>query len=393
VTTTRRLLVTTSYPRRPGDAAGCFVEARVQRLRAAGELVTVLCAGEPPGPDAVMSEPGLTVERVGHAVAGAPPLFYAGGAPERLEAAPGAAAVQALSLWGGLLPAIAAHTGGAAGAPPPDQLESHWLVPSALAVAAVRARARLPTPHCAHLHSGDVALLERLPFGAALARWVVARSDELVFASADLRDRLARLVGGNAEARVRAGRVAPALSGLLMDPPARPAPAARSRLRAARGVERPVVLAVGRLVPIKGHDLLIRAAGRLPPALRPAIVVLGEGPARAGLARLAARLRVDVRLPGEVPQAEVAGWLACAELFAQPSRVLPGGRTEGTPVALREALAALVPAIVTATGGMSELARLHPSLATIVAAEDPAALAAAIERHLTETQALPWSDS
>ena len=95
-----------------------------------------------------------------------------------------------------------------------------------------------------------------------------------------------------------------------------------------------VVLAVGRLDRQKGHDLLIRAfaaLGRGREGWR--LVILGEGPERSSLERLALTLGLgcEVIMPGVVR--EPAEWLYKAGLFVLPSRY------EGFPNSLLEAMA------------------------------------------------------
>jgi glycosyltransferase involved in cell wall biosynthesis len=80
----------------------------------------------------------------------------------------------------------------------------------------------------------------------------------------------------------------------------------------------------------------------------PELVILGDGPERRRLARLAAALDLPVRLPGFVSRDEVARWLRAADVFAQPSVRLANGRTEGAPVALAEARAVGTPVVVAA---------------------------------------------
>jgi alpha-1,3-rhamnosyl/mannosyltransferase len=108
-------------------------------------------------------------------------------------------------------------------------------------------------------------------------------------------------------------------------------------------------------------------------------VVVGEGPERGLLSRMAAARRLDLRLPGSLPPEAVAEWMAAADLYVQPSRVLPGGRREGTPLAIREALSSGLPVIASNAGGISELdaTSLH-----LVRPDDPAALAAALASGL-----------
>ena len=260
-----------------------------------------------------------------------------------------AAALQAARFWGGLLPAIRR-----AAARQVDVVESHWLLPSALAVAACVAPRTSPA-HVAHAHSGDVALLERLPGGGALARWLLARTTAAGAgqrrpagppAPAGRRPAATPDAGRCARRRARCCAVAAAAPGRRR---------AAAPARAPRGLDRPVVLAVGRLVAIKGHDVLVRAVARLPAAARPTLVILGEGDQRAALAALARARGVDLRLPGRGAARRRCrpGW-RWPTLFVHPSRAL-AGRTEGQPVAVREALAAGVPVVASASGGIPEL--------------------------------------
>jgi glycosyltransferase involved in cell wall biosynthesis len=315
-------LVATSFPRFPGDYAGSFVGDRVDELRAAGEDVEVLAAG--PGAAELCTEHGAV--RVTRIDAGG--LFYGAGAPETLERGGAAAWMQAARFTVMLARAIATRRERW------DAVECHWLVPCALAAAS-----SAPALPCrAFAHSGDVALLERIPFGHAIARLLAAAANaDISFVSADLQARFARLVGRSV------GRVAP-----LSVSAARFAHRGgrQAAARRALGLERATVLAVGRLVPIKGHARLLRAVARLPAPHRPEVVILGDGPERPSLERLAVALDVPLCLPGFVSRDAVAMWLAAADVFVQPSIVLANGRSEGAPVALLEARAVGVPVVV-----------------------------------------------
>ena len=332
-------LVTTSFPRRTGDYAGSFVGDRVGRLLADGHTVHVLAAGDGET-TREMEHERLTVARIAPhrdpATWAAPNarLFYGAGAPEALEAGGAAIWIAAARFTVALTAAVRARVERF------DLLESHWLVPSALA-ALVAAR-RLP--HRAYAHSGDVALLERIPLGRALARRLVRDGVELRFVSDELRARFAALAGaGPAVGSVQT--IAPAAA----DWPARAGIDAAGRARL--GLAGPTVLAVGRLVPIKGHDRLLRACARAQFGAAPAtppveVVILGDGPERDRLGRLAATLGVRLRLPGIVPRAEVARWLRASDVYVQPSIRLANGRGEGAPTATAEARAVGIPVLI-----------------------------------------------
>jgi hypothetical protein len=325
-------LLTTSFPRHSGDYAGSFVGDRAQRLLAAGHSVEVLAAGDAASRTA---NGRLVVNRlVAH-----PRLFYGEGAPEALERG-GAIWLAALEYSARLVAAAGAA------APGWEAIESHWLIPGALAGSAAAPR----LPRRAYAHSGDVALLERIPFGRTIARRLAGDATDLRFVSADLQARFARLAGSTAPlGTVEALEVPRA----LFSPGGRPDAVLRRRL----GLCAPTVLAVGRLVPIKGHALVLHAcarARRRAAGAVPEVVILGDGPERERLARLAGALEVPLRLPGAVPRGEVADWMRAADLFVHPSLRLPNGRTEGAPIAAREAGAVGIP--VVASSDLSVLA-------------------------------------
>jgi glycosyltransferase involved in cell wall biosynthesis len=353
-------VLTTSFPRHAGDFAGTFVADNVRALAAQGTTVEVIAADDGAGPAEAVPRPDLgprvRVWRVPMNAGGGTRLFYGDGAPEALERGGARVWAQAAAFWAGLCGRLRARAGSW------DRVEAHWLVPCGLA-----AHACFPDlPLALHAHSGDVALLERLPLGPTLARYLARGARDIVFASEDLRLRFGRLAGACV------GRVMQRHGSLeaVIDP------ARRLEARRMLRFDGHTLLSVGRLVPIKGFDVLVRAAalaGRGSGA--PTVVILGDGPERARLASLAQRLEVPLRLPGFVHRQEVARWMTAADLYVQPSRRLASGRTEGLPVATLEALSLGLRVVASATGGLSELPHAAPRL-RLVPADDPAALAA-----------------
>ena len=125
---------------------------------------------------------------------------------------------------------------------------------------------------------------------------------------------------------------------------------ARAELRARyRLGDRPVVVCVSRLVPRKGQDMLIRAL----PAIRQrvpgaALVIVGGGPHRTALHRLAHRFGVsdDVVFTDGVPGDELPAHHAMADVFAMPCRTRGAGLdVEGLGIVYLEASASGVPAV------------------------------------------------
>jgi teichuronic acid biosynthesis glycosyltransferase TuaC len=87
--------------------------------------------------------------------------------------------------------------------------------------------------------------------------------------------------------------------------------------------QRPLVLSIGNLIPIKGHDLLIRAmAALLPEYPDLSLEIIGDGPERVPLETLAKQNRVfdQVRFCGRQPRKQTAEAVAACTVFALPSR-------------------------------------------------------------------------
>ncbi|HEU4728085.1 MAG TPA: glycosyltransferase family 4 protein [Kofleriaceae bacterium] len=329
-------VVTTSYPRFPGDAAGNFVAGHVAALRALGHDVEVIAAGDP-GADA----PGRPDDALR---AGGARLFYRGGAPDALERTPIRAGAAAAVFTARLTARVAAR------ARRWDAIVAHWLVPSAIAA--------LPSasPLIAIAHGGDVFTLRRLrllgPVLAALRR----RGARLVF------------VGGHLRAIARAAAPAHAawLDAALVQPMG--IDVARFAALARAPSDPPTVLVVARLVPVKGVDVAIAAMRHVHRRAR--LVIAGDGPERARLAALPGAHA----LAGEVTTDRRDDLLRAASVVVVPSRVIASGRTEGTPAIALEALAAGVPVIASAVGGLCEVPGVR-----LVAPDDPDALGRAID--------------
>ena len=151
-------------------------------------------------------------------------------------------------------------------------------------------------------------------------------------------------------------------NGVRLDGPRRRHPAVSDRPA--------TVLAVGRLREPKDFLTLVRATARLPPGSA-RVLIVGDGPDRAEIEREIARLglRDAVVLLGE--RADVAELLAAADVFVLASR------SEGMPMSVLEAMAAGLPVVASAVGGVPELVR-DGETGTLVAPGDPDVLARAL---------------
>jgi glycosyltransferase involved in cell wall biosynthesis len=169
-------------------------------------------------------------------------------------------------------------------------------------------------------------------------------------------------------------RVVPAMA-----PPRPPATRTREEVREELGLDvgRPLVVAIGRLHPQKGYDVLLDAVGRWESADRldpaPLVAIAGDGPLETALADRIRAARLPVLLLGR--RSDVADLLGAADLCVLPSR------WEGSPFTAQEALRAGTPLVSTRAGGLPELLG---SGAELVPVEDAAALADAVVRVLTD---------
>jgi glycosyltransferase involved in cell wall biosynthesis len=229
------------------------------------------------------------------------------------------------------------------------------------------------TPLVVTWHSAVLADGARARLLALLERRVSRAADVVLGASSDLVDR-ARLVGA------RDARLAPVAVPAPVRAPLPPEPAVDTELRRQKtraefgAVDRPLLLAVGRLEPHKGYDTLLEAA-RAWRALepRPLLVVAGEGLQRAALQRRIDADRLPVRLLGR--RDDIPELLAAADAVVLPSR------WEARALIAQEALHAGVPLVATAVGGTPELIG---EAGELVPYGDAGALAEAVTRLLAD---------
>jgi glycosyltransferase involved in cell wall biosynthesis len=146
------------------------------------------------------------------------------------------------------------------------------------------------------------------------------------------------------------------------------------------------LLSVGRLVPMKGFDILLAALAELRArGLELSCTVIGEGPERGRLEKLRAALGLDtlVEFPGAMPQSEVVRRMGESTLMVLPCVVAPNGQSDGIPNVLMESMATGLPVISTRISGIPELVQDGVN-GRLVPAGDVAALADAVEALLED---------
>lgn len=245
-----------------------------------------------------------------------------------------------------------------------DAIDAHYLYPDG--VAAVRLGKSFGLPVVLTARGSDTSLLPQYRRPRRLIMDAIRHADALIAVSAGLKDGLVALGAPPDKVTVLRNGV----DTDLFHPPAD-----RDAVRAALGLRGPTLLSVGLLIPRKGHHHIITALRDLPEVT---LVVAGQGPDRASLETLAARLGLQdrVRFLGEVPHAELP------RLYGAADALVLASEREGWANVLLEAMACGTPAIAGPAWGSRE-AISTPAAGIVLDAVTPAAIVEAVRRLLT----------
>ena len=357
------VMVTSSYPRFPGDSVGTFMEPIATTVAAHGHQVHVVAPWHP----LLQRKPEE---------GGVHFHFYKYAPLDSLNVFGYAAAMRAdVTLRGASL--MAAPLALAQGWRVARQvsrmyhatvMHGHWVVPGG--ITAALADSRLPL--VVSLHGSDVFVAEKMAPARLAARMAFRRAGAITACSEDLARRAVAIGADSTRVEV----VPYGVDSSRFKPDARQ----RDTLRSAIGVtdDDLLIFAAGRLVRKKGFEYLIDAMPALPAALRAVLVIAGGGDLETELKhRLQVAGSSRVRFLGNVTQDEVAGYLAAADMVVVPSVRDEAGNVDGLPNVVLEALASGTPLITTVAGGIGAVVA-HDHTAFVVPERDAAALAAGI---------------
>jgi glycosyltransferase involved in cell wall biosynthesis len=368
----RVLMITTSYPKAPGDVTAPVIEKIVFELARRGHAVDLVL---PRHPDLVLDgrDRGLPVRFFPFWAGGA--KTYAWGYASSMRA-DRELRLRALALAPAVFVSALSVMRRLARANAYDVIHAHWVLPNG-PIAALAAPAPKP-PLVVSLHGSDIFVAEKSRALAAIARWTFHRTDWVAACAADLADRAIRLGAPPA-------RVATLLHGVDVEE-LQNGDAAEWRRRAAAGDEDFLVVALGRLVAKKGFSHLLRAASSLRSRGMPIVVAIGGVGDLAGrLAEEAAELGCAdfVRLLGNVPHDQIGGLFRAADVVAVPSVRDERGNVDGLPNVLLEAMAVGRPVVSTRIAGVPDVVEEGRN-GLLVAPADDDALSDALDRLRTD---------
>lgn len=121
-----------------------------------------------------------------------------------------------------------------------------------------------------------------------------------------------------------------------------------NKIQKQNKLNKKIILSVGNLVKLKGHDIII---GALPYLTEFELIIIGHGPEEIELKKISAKYNVKERVKflGSVPQDKLVYYYCLADML-----ILASSR-EGFPNVLLEAIACDTPIIATNVGGVPEI--------------------------------------
>jgi glycosyltransferase involved in cell wall biosynthesis len=243
-----------------------------------------------------------------------------------------------------------------------DLIDAHYFYPDG--VAAVLLGRALDRPVIVTARGSDLNVIAQHAVPRRWIRWAAQHANGLVAVSRGLKQRLVDLGIGPGRVRVLRNGVDLALF----------RPHDREAARGTLGLTRPSLLAVGNLVALKRHWLMVEALTQLPEV---GLVIVGEGLERARIEKLARDRGVAdrVRLLGRVPQDRLA------KIYSASDLLLLVSTHEGWPNVLLESMACGTPVVVSSMDGIADIVGTADA-GRILADVTPSGLAAAIRELL-----------
>jgi len=361
------VMVTSSYPRYPGDAIATFMEPIAHGVAARGREVSLVAPWHPEWRRAE-SEDGVHFHLFRYAPLVSMNVFgYASAmrSDVRLRTSAIVAAPFALAAGWRCTRRVVARTRASI-------VHAHWVIPGGVIGAAAAGR----HPLVISLHGSDVYVAERHGLAGRAARAAFDHAAWVTACSSDLRDRAVAL-GASPD------RMTVVPYGVDSER-FRPDPAARSagRQQLAIGDDVTLVFAYGRLVEKKGFEYLVDAAGILKKRGIPFhLAIAGSGDLDLALRTRARAAGVSdaVSWLGVVPQGAIPGLLAAADVVVAPSVHDLTGNVDGLPNTVLETMASATPLVTTPAGGIGTVAT-DGLTARIVPERDADVLADAIDQ-------------
>ena len=358
----RLLVLTTTYPRWPGDTEPPFVHRLCVQLSADFEVSVLAPHTQGAKTDEVID--GVRVQRYRYWLERWQVLAYQGGLVANLKRNK-----WRLLLLPWLLLAQARAIRCAVASGGVDVIHAHWVLPQGLgARLALLGLHNQPRLICTS-HGGDLLGFDGVAM-RALKRWVLQRAAMLTTVSQLIADKAQALGVGPLKQRV-------VPMGIDTD-----------QMNAGPSVSRAAMelLFVGRMVEKKGLPTLLEAMASLYQRWPGATLTLvGDGPLRPMLEARCQTLGLQacVHFVGALPNAELPAYYSRATVCVAPSVVTAEGDQEGLPVTLMEAMACRCPVVASRLGGIAEVIE-HEVSGLLVAPRDVAALVTALERMLQD---------
>jgi len=226
-----------------------------------------------------------------------------------------------------------------------DIINSHWLIPQGF-VGAI-CKKIFGVKHIASVHGSDINLIATSRALKKLFKFIAKNTDQIIVNSVFTKQKVL-MVNDQLESKIQIIPMGVDMVKLNKIP-----------LKDSQKIINAhyVILTVGRLIPLKGVNYLIRAMSHVivnyPTAK---LVICGEGSEKVNLIKLVSELNLkdNVIFTGHVSNDRIAQYYHSADIFVLPS-IRIDGFEEGLGVVLLEAMACGVPVIGSNTGGICSI--------------------------------------